>query len=89
MQIESLEVGRRPSYDTEFPSMLVGMVEMKGPNGSQRIKLSNESLSKIFKVISDDVISTAQQNAAATRRAISDATAEALVLENSKVSLPA
>jgi hypothetical protein len=85
MRVESLTVERRPSYDSEYPSQLVGLVELKGLNGSQKIKLSNESLSKIFKVIADDVQRTAVENAALTRRGISDATTEPLLAGASQV----
>ena len=79
MQVESLSVERRPSYDAEYPGMLVGLVRLKGSNGSQEIRLSNESLSKIFKAIAEDVQQTAVQNAALTKRGMADATAEPLL----------
>ncbi len=79
MRVDSLTVERRPSYDSEYPNQLVGMVDLKGTNGSQMIKLSNESLSKIFKVIAEDVQRTALENANLTRRGIADATAEPLL----------
>lgn len=85
MQIESLEVQRRPSYDSEYPNMLVGVVKLKGHLGTQEVRLSNESLSQIFATIRDDVVKTAKKNAGETSRAMSDATAEALVQNNSKV----
>lgn len=79
MQVESLSVERRPSYDAEYAGMLVGMVDIKGVNGSQKIKLSNDSLSKIFKVIAEDVQRTAQENANLVKRSMSDATSEPLL----------
>lgn len=80
MQVESLSVERRPSYDPDYAGMLVGTVKLKGVNGSQEIKLSNESLSRIFKAISDDVQRTAVENAALTKRSMADATAEPLLM---------
>lgn len=85
MQIESLDVQRRPSYDSEYPNMLVGIVKVKGVSGTQEIRLSNESLSAIFAAVRDDVVQTAKKNAAEVSRAMSDATAEALIHNNSKV----
>jgi hypothetical protein len=85
MQIESLDVQRRPAYDSEYPNMLVGMVKVKGSMGTQEIRLSNESLAAIFAAIKEDVVSTAKKNAAEVTRAMTDAGAEALVLNNSKV----
>lgn len=85
MRVDSLSVERRPSYDSEFPNQLVGMVDLKGTNGSQKIKLSNESLSKIFKVIAEDVQRTAIENANLTRRGIADATAEPLLVGAAQV----
>lgn len=85
MRVETLTVERRPSYDSEYPNQLVGLVELKGTNGSQKIKLSNESLSKIFKVIAEDVQRTAVENANLVRRGVSDATSEPLLAGASTV----
>lgn len=87
MQVETLEVSRRPSYDSDYPNQLVGMVELKGTNGTQKLKLSNEGLSKIFKVLAEEVARTAMDNAAMTRRAMSDATAEPLLAGAAKVEV--
>ncbi len=48
MQVESLEVQRRPSYDSDYPNQLVGLVTLKSNLGSQQIKISNRGLAQIL-----------------------------------------
>lgn len=80
MQIKSLEIARRPSYDSDFPNQLVGTVELCGPNGAMKIVLSPGALSRIFGVISAEVQDTARANAVAARRGMEDAMNEPLAL---------
>ena len=87
MQVESLSVERRPSYDSEFPYQLVGTVSMKSITGNQTIRLSNAALSKIFNVITEEVAATAKVNAEMTTRAMADATYEPLLTGASKVEV--
>lgn len=87
MQVESLNVERRPSYDSEYPHQLVGTVSMKSVTGSQSIRLSNAALSKIFNVITQEVAATAKANADMTTRAMADATHEPLLADASKVEV--
>jgi hypothetical protein len=85
MQVESLDVQRRPSYDSDYPNMLVGMVTLKGSSGKQEIRLSNAALSRVFKVISDEVQSTASANAAQVTNAMGNAVAEYALMEAQKI----
>ena len=85
MQVESLSVERRQSYDSEFPNQLVGMVELKGPNGSQKIRLSNGALSRIFNVIAQEVSGTAARNASDVGRGMQNAVDEPLMIESQTV----
>lgn len=87
MKVESLEVSRRPSYDSDFPNQLIGTVRLKGPAGETTIVLSNMALSKIFGVISAEVSKTASQNASQVASGMENAAHEALVIESSKVEL--
>ena len=81
MQIKSLDISRRPSYDSDYPNQLVGTVELIGPHGSMKIVLSHVALSHIFGVIATEVQDTARANANATRRCMEDAVHEPLALE--------
>ena len=81
MQIKSLEINRRPSYDSEYPNQLIGTVELVGPNGAMKIVLSPGALSRVFGVISAEVQDTARTNANAVRRGMEDAMNEPLALE--------
>jgi hypothetical protein len=85
MQVVSLSVARRPSYDSDYPNQLVGLVELKSAQGQQTLKLSNRALSNIFKVISDEVCATARDNAAAVRRGMDEAVHEPLLLQSREV----
>ena len=81
MQIKSLDISRRPSYDSDCPNQLVGTVELVGPNGAMKIVLSPGALSRVFGVIATEVQDTARVNANATRRCMEDAIHEPLALE--------
>ena len=85
MQVKELSIARRPSYDSEFPNQLVGVVTLTGPSGSQTITLSNAALGRIFSVITAEVQDTARRNAEQVRRGLSDAAEEPLLLEASTV----
>lgn len=87
MQIKSLDISRRPSYDSEYPNQLVGTVELAGPNGAMKIVLSPGALSRIFGVIAAEVQDTARANANAVRRGVEDAMNEPLALEARNVPL--
>jgi len=81
MQIKSLDISRRPSYDSDYPNQLVGTVELIGALGVMKIILSPGALSRIFGVIATEVQDTARANAVATRRCVEDAIHEPLALE--------
>ena len=81
MQIKSLDISRRPSYDSDYPNQLVGTVELVGTNGAMKLVLSHGALSRIFGVIATEVQDTARANANATRRGMEDAIHEPLALE--------
>lgn len=81
MQIKSLDISRRPSYDSDYPNQLVGTVELVGTNGAMKIVLSPNALSRVFGVIAAEVQDTARANANATRRCMEDAIHEPLALE--------
>ena len=87
MQIKSLHIERRPSYDSDCPNQLVGIVEFAAQSGGQTIRLSNGALSRIFGVIAAEVQQTARDNAAQVRRGVEDAMNEPLALEATKIQL--
>lgn len=87
MQIKSLEINRRPSYDSEYPNQLVGTVELAGPNGAMKIVLSPGALSRVFGVIAAEVQDTARANANAVRRGVEDAMNEPLVIAAQNVPI--
>lgn len=87
MQIKSLEIARRPSYDSDFPNQLVGTVELCGPNGAMKIVLSPGALSRVFGVIAAEVQDTARANAVAARRGMEDAMNEPLALAAQTIPL--
>ena len=82
MKVENLSIERRPSYDSEYPNMLVGIVKIKGEHGSMEVKLSNNAVAQIFSVIKDDVQKIANYNAQQASEAVVDAMNEAPVLEH-------
>ena len=73
MKVESLNIERRQSYDTDYPNMLIGMVCIKGEHGKMDVKLTNRCVSKIFKVIRDDVQRVADYNASQASEAVTEA----------------
>ena len=87
MQIKSLEINRRPSYDSDYPNQLVGTVELVGPTGAMKIVLSPGALSRVFGVIAAEVQDTARANANAVRRGMEDAMNEPLALEARNIPL--
>lgn len=87
MQVEGLSIERRPSYDSDFPNQLVGLVTLKSNLGSQQIRLTTKSLSRIFEVITEEVCETAKENAARTKNALVEATHEPLLAGAAKVEV--
>jgi hypothetical protein len=85
MEVKSLSIERRPSYDTDYPNQLVGLVKLANSNGSQEIKLTNESLSEIFRVITAQVVGTAKTNAKEVAAGMSEARHEPLVSGTQKL----
>jgi hypothetical protein len=80
MKIQNLNIERRPTYDVDYPNMLVGIVQLSGEQGKMEVKLSNQAVSRIFALIRDDVQHTADYNARQVSRAVDDAENEFGVL---------
>jgi hypothetical protein len=87
MEVKALTIERRPSYDTEYPNQLVGLVKLADTNGSQEIRLTNESLAEVFRVITVQVVGTAKANAKAVAVGMSEAQYEPLLVGASKVGV--
>jgi hypothetical protein len=80
MKIQNLNIERRPTYDCDYPNMLVGIVQLSGEQGKMEVKLSNQAVSRIFALTKDDVQYTADYNARQVSRAVDDAENEFEVL---------
>lgn len=81
MKVENLMIDRRPSYDDDYPNMLVGVVQIRGEHGKMEVKLSNKTVSQIFALIRSDVQKTADYNASQAGEAIEQAENEMPMLE--------
>ncbi len=81
MKVESLSVERRPSYDNDYPNMLVGLVRLVGHTGSTEVRLSNAALASIFATIKSDVQRVASYNASQAGQAIDDASNEQKLID--------
>ena len=85
MQVESIHIEKRPSYDSQFPGQLVGIVHMRCSTGEQKLVLSPGALSRMFQVIAAEVVETSKRNAEMTKRGMQDAADGALILETTKM----
>jgi hypothetical protein len=85
MRVESLHIDRRPSYDLDYPNQLVGIVMLKGANGTQEIRLTNASLSRVFGVITQEVQDTARECAKLVKKGMEDALNEPLLAITSNI----
>ena len=79
MKVENLIIERKPQYDSDYPNMLVGLVQMQGDHGKMEVKLSNSIVAKIFTLIKDDVQRVADYNASQADHAIEQAGSEGLL----------
>jgi hypothetical protein len=86
MNIENVLIEKKASYDTDYPSQLVGLVQIKGDHGKMEVKLSSAIVSQIFGLIKKDVQRVADYNASQASHAVSEAEASVLLIEG---SLPA
>lgn len=85
MAVKSLIIERRPGYDIDYPNQLVGLVKLESAHGSQEIKLTNESLSEIFRVITAQVVGTAKTNANEVAAGMSEVQYEPLLADSQKL----
>jgi hypothetical protein len=72
MYVQSLEIKKRERYE-EDAGQLKGTVILAGDQGGMQINLSPEALTRIFKVIKEEVVDRAHNNAARAAGALSDA----------------
>jgi hypothetical protein len=85
MEVKSLTIERRPTYDSEYPNQLIGLVRLSDANGSQEIRLTNENLAEVFRVITTQVVGTAKANSKAVAVGMLEAQHEPLLVGASKV----
>jgi chemotaxis protein CheY-P-specific phosphatase CheC len=83
MKVENLVIERKQSYDTDYPNMLVGLVQIKGEHGKMEVKLSSLVVGKIFALIKDDVQKVADYNSSQASDAVSEAENETPLLAKS------
>lgn len=79
MKVENLIIERKPQYDSDYPNMLVGLVQMHGEHGKMEVKLSNSIVAKIFALIKSDVQRVADYNSSQADHAIEQASSEGLL----------
>ena len=85
MKVKNLSIERKESYDSDYPSQLVGLVQIQGEHGKMEVKLSNSVISKIFALIKDDVQRVADYNASQSGHAIEEAEGEVKLIEQEPV----
>lgn len=81
MKVENVSIARRESYDADYPNMLVGTVQFKGPDGKMEVKLSNAVVAQVFSLIKSDCQRVANLSAQLTEHAIEEAENETPLLE--------
>jgi hypothetical protein len=64
MTIKAVRIERQTSYAGYKPNEMVGTITLEGPTGKQEVFLSSGALSRVFRVISEEVSQTAKSNAA-------------------------
>ena len=84
MKVRNLLIERRESYASEYPSQIVGLVQIEGEHGKMEVKLSNGAIVAIFALIKKDVQKVADYNASQAGDAIKEAGAEVNLLELDK-----
>ena len=81
MKLKKLEIRRTESYDTK-PLTLQGLVTLQGETGQQDIVLSAGAISRLIAVISDEVVTSAKNNAKMVANSMREASDEVLLLEH-------
>lgn len=81
MKVQNLIVERKPSYDSDYPNMLVGLVQIQGEHGKMEVKLSNAVVAKIFALVKEDVQRVANYNASQASHAVEQAQQERALIE--------
>ena len=82
MKVHNLVIERKGAYDADYPSMLVGLVQIQGEHGKMEVKLSSAIVSQIFTLIQKDVKRVADYNASQSGDAISEAASEVLLISS-------
>ena len=85
MFVTKLTIKKQESYEPNA-NQLVGSVVLEGHTGKQEITLSSSAISRIFQVISEEVIDRSRNNAKMTKNAVEEAIHEPLLAGASNVS---
>lgn len=82
MKVVNLLIERKPSYDSDYPNLLVGIVQIQGEHGKMEVRLSSQIVSQIFALVKNDVQRVANYNASQAAHAVGEAENELPLLEN-------
>ena len=87
MKVINLIVERKPSYDDDYPSQMVGTVQLQGMHGKIESRLASKTLASIFALIREDVQKTADYNARQVGDAIDEASGEAALIDETAMKI--
>jgi len=86
MKVTKLEIRQRSSYE-DYANQLAGTVLLEGPTGKQEVLLSPMTVSRIFAVLAEDLVSRSKQNASLTKTAVEEAVHAPLLEQNSVLAI--
>jgi hypothetical protein len=84
MFIKNLTVRKHESYESPA-NQLVGSVVLEGPTGKQEIVLSSMAISRLFRVIAEEVVDSSRSNAKMTKNAVEEAIHAPLLESSAKI----
>ena len=80
MKIIALEIKKRQPYDSEYPSEMVGVVQIAGSTGKMEVRLSPKTVAEIFRMCRSDIQKIADYNATQASAAC-DTAADTMMLQ--------
>ncbi len=86
MKVTKLEIRQRSSYE-DYANTLAGTVLLEGTTGKQEVVLSPMTVSRIFAVLAEDLVTRSKQNAALTKAAVEEAVHAPLLEQNSVIAI--
>lgn len=79
MKVISLTIERKPSYDSQFPGQIIGLVSLEGDKGAISARLSNNLVSQIFELVRADCSRVAFKISEDVHQAVDDSAFEVLL----------